>query len=115
MIKANGKLRHIETQIHFAYACETDPPDFDYGSAIENQAELNRFKRGELLNLCLKVSASALGETGTDYLSQCFVLAQGFEQALEEIAIAHDMKNRARTELRDNILFQWSILNEALN
>ena len=114
MIKCNGKLHHIKTHVHFAYDQDSDPPDFDYGSEAENNAELERFNRGELLNLCIKVVASALGETGSEYLGQCFVPAKTMARDLEQLAIEHDMKNRACIELREKILYQHKILNEAL-
>lgn len=114
MIKYEGKLRHIETLVSYAYAPEVDAPDFDYGSKEENEKELNRFRSGELQNVLLKVTASALGENGTDYLGQVFALSRSLEDSLSLTATEQDMKNNACIELKNNILLQYETLKAAL-
>jgi hypothetical protein len=110
----SGKLRHIPTKITYAYDFESDSIDVDFGSAEENQAYIDRFSRGELVNVCLKVSAQALGETGTDYLGACHEIAQTMESGMLSTAIEHDMKNQACIELKGNILLQYKMLVEAI-
>lgn len=115
MIKGDdGKLRHIPTVVQYAYTQDDCAPDFDYGNELENRKEMKRFESGELSNLCIKVTASALGETGTDYLGQCFVTSAKAESELLAVAIEHDMKNNACLELKGNILLQYKTLKEAL-
>ncbi len=116
MIKdpVSGKLRHIPVDVSYAFDYETDPVDVDFGSERENQEYIKRFERGELVNVCLKVSASALGETGTDYLGACHEKAQGMEAGMLETAIQHDMKNQACIELKGNILCSYKAIVEAL-
>ncbi len=116
MIKSpiDGKLKHIPTKISYAYAYDADSPDFDYGDKDENEKELNRFRSGELVNCLIKVTASALGENGTDYLGQCFAPGTGTEGSLLLTAGEHDMKNNACIELKGNILYQWEKISEAL-
>lgn len=113
-IRHKGKLRHIEAQITYSYSYEQDAPDFDYGSPEENAKEMARFASGELCNVFLKVYASALGETGSDCLGQCFVTSRDMEAQLIQVAIEHDMKNNACIELKNNILHQFNTLKEAL-
>jgi hypothetical protein len=81
-----------------------------YGSKEEYAKEIARFESGELLNLSLKVTVSALGETGTDYLGQCFVTARNVEIDVLNIAAEHDMKNQAAIELVGNLKCQWETL-----
>lgn len=115
MIKGDdGKLRHIPTVIQYSYGQDDCAPDFDYGNELDNQREMRRFQSGELSNLLLKVTASALGETGTDILGQVFVVSAKAESELLAMAIDHDMKNNACLELRNNILLQFKTLKEAL-
>lgn len=110
----SGKLRHIATKITYAYDYESEAIDVDFGSEQENQAYIDRFNRGELVNIVLKVSASALGEEGTDYLGACHVTAQDMEDDMLQCAIEHDMKNQACIELKGNILLQYKTLIEAI-
>lgn len=109
----DGKIRFIPTQVSYAYAYEDSQPEFDYGDAVENEREMKRFESGDLLNLCLKLTVSALGETGTDYLGQCFVSSGDAEKELIQIASEHDMKNSACIELKNNIELSYKTLKEA--
>jgi len=110
----SGKLRHIPTKVFYAFDYESEPVDVSFGSDKENIEYVSRFDRGELVNVCLKVTASTLGENGTDYLGACHVKAQGMEAEMLSMAIEHDMKNQACIELKAKILFQYKVLRETL-
>lgn len=109
-----NELRHVETIVTYSWEYDDTSPDFDYGNEEENKKELARFESGELLNVFLKVTASCLGEIGTDTLGGCFVRAQHLEQDLIDVATAHDMKNNACIELKENILCQWNALKAVM-
>jgi hypothetical protein len=111
-IEINGK--RIMAHIHCAFEDDLDQPDFDYGNESENKAELARFESGELSNMLLKVTASALGETGTDVLGQVFVKTSQVESDLLSVANDHDMINNALIELKNNIIYQYKTLKVAL-
>lgn len=113
-VKYADKLKHIETDVTYSFELESEAPDFEYGSKEENDKEMARFDSGELLNVTLIVKASALGETGADYLGQCFVRAKHLEADLIQLTIEHDMKNNACIELHANILYQYEVLKNAL-
>lgn len=109
-----GKLKHIEAHVTYSIEAEQDAPDFDYGNAEENARELARFKDGELLNVFLKVTVSALGETGVDTLGQVFVTARNLEADILNVAAEHDMKNNAARECINFIKYQYDTLKKAL-
>lgn len=114
-IKGNdGKIRFIPTKVYYAMVPDDINPDFDYGNELENEREMKRFKSGELLNLCLKVTVTALGEYGVDSLGHCFVSSKDIKNQLLQIASEYDMKNVACIELKNNIELEYKILKEAL-
>lgn len=115
-IKHNGKMRHIKTQIAYAWDYEQDSVQgsYDFGDKKANDEYLERFKNGELLNVTIKVTANALGEHGSDYLGGCHVKASTLESDMLQTAIQHDMKNQACIELKANILSAYKTLNDAL-
>jgi hypothetical protein len=114
MIKHNDKLQHIATHVTISYDHESEAPNFDYGDAVENAKELARFQSGELLNVFIKVTASALGENGYDYLGQCFIRSSHIDDDIANIVAEHDMKNQACLELKNNVLLAYKTLKDAL-
>ena len=80
------------------WAYDNDCPiegSFDFGDEVENDEYLTRFKTGELVNLQIKVKATALGCSGTDYLGGCHVTADNADIELSQIASEHGMANQA--------------------
>lgn len=112
VLKINN--REIPVKVSYAYECDSNPPDFDYGSTLENQKELTRFKSGELMNVCIQVTCEALNKKGSDYLGGCFVETSSWQTHLQQVACDYQMVEEALEELRTKILLDYQILKQAL-
>lgn len=109
MLKIDGEIKHIPTEITYSFEFESDAPDFELGCEIENEKERKRFESGELLNVMIQCKAYALGVNGFDYLGQCFVNAKNYADELLTIAADHDMKNSACKNLKEEIISNFKL------
>lgn len=78
--------------------------DFDYGSESENQKELERFERGELFSLIVKISVQGEGLEGSDILGGVWVSVSKWDADVLECVETHGMIENASSELKTNIL-----------
>ena len=102
-IKVNGKP--VEATIGVAISYETDSVvgSVDFGDKNAEQDYYKRFETGELLNLVLRVEASALGLSGTDYLGGVHIKASELERDTSSIVSEHGMIDVAISELTQEI------------
>lgn len=92
---------------------DIDPAgDFDFGDVAENKKYLERFRLGELFIGVITVEAKAHGESGSDVLGGCHLVANNyfdskpFNKSVEEILESHDMVENALTELSNTLIFR---------
>jgi len=109
----DGQLKHIPTKITYSYGFDPESPEFCSGDEVWDEQDRANYANGVTVNIWLKVTASALGETGTDSLGGCLVFAQTMESDLVQLAIEHDMKNNACYQLREHIFTQWQVFIKA--
>ena len=109
-ITINGSPINVEISI-FVGEDDLDPEGtFDCGDEVENEEYLARFKSGELFMAVIGVEATALDETGTDYLGGCHIHANSRysnNQLSADVAYfveAYTMVENAKTELKDLII-----------
>lgn len=110
--------KNIVTKMSIYWGYEENYPipgeDFDFGNKLENEKYLMEFQSGNYLNICIKVTATSLGEEGTDILGQCHISAKNMEADILECVDEHDMNNKACIELRNKIIHQYKTFKEEL-
>ena len=83
------------------------PNDFDYGSEVENAAELLKFQRGEASSISILVVASvpqlSAHVTGIDSLGSCFVDNKTLESDIMDHVQSHSMVLNAVDELETEL------------
>jgi hypothetical protein len=106
----NKNNKHVETQVTVSW-------DYDYDSELgtfevfkNDKKNLNKFETGELINILIKVTCSADGETGTSYLGSNYVKSNDLENEVRNIVAEYDLKNDACIELKANILHTAKIM-----
>lgn len=99
--------RDIEINITITVECDDIDPagDFDFGNEKDNTEYLQRFHSGELFIGVIGVKATALGETGTDYLGGCHLHSNNyfdskpFTSDVSSIVTEYNMVDNAIIEL----------------
>lgn len=113
-IEFRGKPLHVEVSIDVADEQDDVEGDFDFGDAAENAEYLARFRSGELSAVCIRVTATALGEEGTDYLGMCHVHTGRQSDVLEQ-AQEYEMVDRACEDLVSHLESRVQRLGEYLS
>jgi len=112
-IKVGGEIH--DALIVVKYYDDDQPPDFDSDNDEAHANEMERFERGELLNVCILVEASWNGFNGTDSLGQCFIRANHFETDIERISSDHDMIETALDALKADIMADVERIKPLIN
>lgn len=101
-IDINGHV--VEATVLVEWEYDDNVPDFDYGSPELNQAELDRFDSGELLNILVTVTAEAEGEAAGEAIGQVFVSAQTMKTDINTCVEDNGMVATACQELKTIIM-----------
>lgn len=112
LFEYKGKALKATLLIKYGYEELIDVTDtFDFGDKAENAAYLKRFETGELLNLCVTVTALFAGLDGDDHLGACHVKANALEADILELVRDHGMESNAIDELIKNITDLYEALS----
>lgn len=105
-LKADFEHNGIKYSANVDISVEHDDiePDFDYGDAIENEKELQRFESGELLNTIVIVKVEAFGVTAREILGGVWLSSkESFPKQIADLVRGECMVETALTNLVENL------------
>lgn len=101
------KAKHsFGDNVKISWEYELDAPDFDYGNEEENQAEMERFDSGELVNawISVKVYDSTRNVVGVASLGQVFLTVDGtIDEQVCDIVNDEGLLEEAEDNLKEKI------------